>query len=133
MGQKFDRATAPADPGRVADTIVAQFSGKMFTLGADFPNGARPRALAPRDIRTLRARGLGFVEISILLALADRTEKSVTKLFRMRQAGIGWGELARRLGLKDPGSIVESVKATEKGVLQVATDGLPVRREGCDE
>ncbi len=56
----------------------------------------------------------------ILLALSNQSGKSVSDILAMRQSGEGWGELARDLKLKNLGSVIKSVKATEKGVDRVA-------------
>jgi len=46
----------------------------------------------------------------------------VSEILAMRQAGEGWGKLARDLGYKNLGSVVKSVKATEKDVTKVAME-----------
>src|SRR5216684_4638439 len=115
LGQKIDKAAERAAPEQVVDKIVGEFKGKNFT----FDNGGTPRPLAESDVRALRQK-LGFGEISILLALANQSGKSVSDILAMRQSGEGWGELARDLKLKNLGSVIKSVKATEKGVDRVA-------------
>ncbi|PYN82550.1 MAG: hypothetical protein DMD96_05800 [Candidatus Rokuibacteriota bacterium] len=40
----------------------------------------------------------------------------------MRQSGEGWGKLARDLGYNNLGSVVKSVKATDKDVTKVAME-----------
>ena len=46
--------------------------------------------------------------------------KPASAIFAMRKPGEGWGELARDLKLKNLGSVIKTVKATEKGVDRVA-------------
>lgn len=87
----------------------------------------RARALTAQDVQSLRAKGLGFGEISILLALTAKqpdsaTAKSLSDILAMRQAGEGWGKLARDLGYKSLGSVIKSVKATEQSVTRVAME-----------
>jgi hypothetical protein len=115
LGQKIDKAANRATPEQVVDKIVGEFKGKSFTFDA----GGTPRPLAESDVRALRQK-LGFGEISILLALANQSGKSVSDILAMRQSGEGWGELARDLKLKNLGSVIRSVKATEKGVDRAA-------------
>lgn len=121
LGQKIDRAADRAAPEQVVDKIVGEFKGKSFT----FDTGGTPRPLAESDVRALRQK-LGFGEISILLALANQSGKSVSDILAMRQSGEGWGDLARDLKLKNLGLVIKSVKATEKNVDRVALQ----RREG---
>jgi hypothetical protein len=120
-GHKIDRAAAPSDPSRVTSRIVSEWSGTKFTFE---PNSA-PRELTVQDIQKLRQKRLGYGEISILLALTAKqpdpvTAKSLGEILAMRQAGGGWGKLARDLGYKNLGAVLKSVKATAHDVATVS-------------
>lgn len=124
-GQKIDKSATQADPGRVTVKIVDEWKGTKFQFDAT----SAPRELTAQDVQNLRAKGLGFGEITILLALTanqpnSTTAKPLDEILAMRQSGqsgMGWGKLARELGYKNLGEVMKSVKATEKGVTQVAT------------
>lgn len=134
LGQKVDKTADRAAPEKVVDKIAGQFTGDKFACDNKFVQcGTSPlgtlKTLNSQQleslVKTLRTgspgtKGLGFGEISIALALAEKSGKSVNDILAMRQSGTGWGELARNLGLKNLGSVVKSVKATEKDVAQVA-------------
>ncbi len=121
LGHKINKAVADTDANRVTGRIVEEWSGTKFKFDA---TGA-PRELTTQDVENLRAKKLGFGEISILLALAanqtDATNaKSVNEILSMRQSGTGWGELAKELGYKNLGSVVKSVKAADKNLSRFA-------------
>jgi len=123
LTQKIDKSAADRDGGRVTSKIVDEWKGTKFKFD---PNSA-PRELTAQDVQDLRAKKLGFGEISTLLALTAKqpnsaTAKSVNEILAMRQAGEGWGKLARDLGYKNLGSVVKSVKATDKDVTKVAME-----------
>ena len=123
LTQKIDKSAADRDGGRVTSKIVDEWKGTQFKFD---PNSA-PRELTAQDVQDLRAKKLGFGEISTLLALTAKqpnsaTAKSVNEILAMRQAGEGWGKLARDLGYKNLGSVVKSVKATDKDVTKVAME-----------
>ncbi len=118
-GQRIDKAASTADSGRVTERMVDEWKGTTFTFS---PTDSH--RLTAADVQSLRQKGLGFGEISILLALAAKqtsaNPQSVNDILAMRQAGEGWGKIARDLGYKNLGSVLKSVKATEKGVDRVA-------------
>jgi hypothetical protein len=126
LTQKIDKSAADRDGGRVTSKIVDEWKGTKFKFDAN----SAPRELTAQDVRDLRAKKLGYGEISILLALTAKqpnaaTAKSLNEILAMRQSGeggSGWGKLARDLGYKNLGSVVKSVKATEKDVTKVAMD-----------
>ena len=112
-----------SDAGRVTSRIVDEWKGTTFKFDAN----STPSALTAQDVQNLRAKRLGYGEISILLALTAKqpdsaTAKSLNDILAMRQAGEGWGKLARDLGYKSLGSVIKSVKATEKSVTRVAME-----------
>jgi len=116
-GHRIDKASASADSGRVTTKIVDQWKGTQFT----FEKGGTSRELTAKDVQDYRAKGLGYGEISILLALAAKQDgtspKSVNEILAMRQTDkMGWGNVAKALGYKSLGSVKQSVKATETGV-----------------
>ena len=135
VGQKIDKTGAAADSGRVTTRIVDEWKGTKFRFDA---TGA-PRELTAQDVQDLRAKRLGFGEISILLALTAKqtgsTPKSVNEILAMRQKGEGWGKLARDLGYRSLGSVIASVKATDKGLAKVGTERAqqPEKAAGVDK
>ena len=123
-GQKIDKASASADSKHVADKIVDQWKGTLFT----FDKGGAPRELTASRVQDYRAKGLGYGEVSILLALAAKQDgtnpKSVNEILSMRQTDkMGWGNIAKELGYKSLGSVNKSVKATEAAVDRVSATG----------
>ena len=128
LTQKIDKSAADRDGGRVTAKIVDEWKGTKFKFDANADSV--PRELTAQDVRDLRAKKLGYGEISILLALTAKqpnaaTAKSLNEILAMRQSGkggSGWGKLARELGYKNLGSVVKSVKATEKDVTKVAME-----------
>ena len=125
VGQKIDKTAASADDGRVTTRLVDEWKGTKF----QFEAGSQPRALTAQDVQDLRAKGLGFGEISTLLALtAKQTSahpKSVDEILAMRQGHEGWGKIARDLGYKNLGSVISKVKTTDKGLTLVGSDRSP--------
>ncbi|MBI3077101.1 MAG: hypothetical protein HYY85_08995 [Deltaproteobacteria bacterium] len=130
QGQKIDQAAAPAESSRVTARIVDQWRGTSFRFDAT----GTPRPLTAQDVQNLRDKGLGYGEISILLALTAHqpdpaTAKSLNEVLARRQAGMGWGELARELGYRNLGSVIKHAKTTRKGVGQGATPVSPEEPE----
>lgn len=125
VGQKIDKTGAGADSGRVTSRIVDQWKGTKFK----FDNTSAPRELTAQDVQDLRGKRLGFGEISILLALTAKQSstnpKTVDQILTMRESKEGWGKVARDLGYKNLGSVISSVKATDKGVTRVTSDRGP--------
>ena len=133
-GQKIDKASTSADSGHVTGKIVDQWKGTQFT----FEKGGTSRELTAKDVQDYRAKGLGYGEISILLALASKQDgtspKSVNEILAMRQTDkMGWGNIAKTLGYKSLGSVNKSVKATEAGVEKVAGSGKAEKVSGVDK
>lgn len=126
--QKIDQAAGRADAKHVTTNIVEQWQGKTF----DFGDGKGPHALTASDVQSLRQKGLGYGEISILLALANRTGQSTATILQMRQSGMGWGQIAHRFNLK-LGPVISSVKAMEKGMDRVARAEKVDRVEKMDK
>lgn len=123
-GHNVDKASAAADPSRVADHIVDQWRGTQFKFDA----ASQPRELTAQDVQNLRQQKLGYGEISILLALTagqpdPTTAKSLNGILGLRQVGAGWGKIARHLGYPSLGAVNKSVKATEAGVEKVSASG----------
>ncbi len=123
LTQRIDKTAADRDAGRVTSRIVDEWKGTTLKFDA----AGAPRALTAQDVQNLRAKRLGSGEISILFALTAKqpnstTAKSLNDILAMRRAGEGWGKLARDLGYKNLGSVIKSVKATEKSVTRVAME-----------
>ena len=118
-GQRIDKVASTSDSRHVTDRIVDEWKGTTFKFSA-----TDSHQLTAADVQSLRQKGLGFGEISILLALAAKqtstNPKSVNDILAMRTAGAGWGKIAKDLGYKNLGSVLKSVKSAEKGVDRVA-------------
>ena len=118
-GQKMDKVASTADSRHVTDRMVDEWKGTTFKFSA-----SDSHQLTGADVQSLRQKGLGFGEISTLLALAAKqtstSPKSVNDILAMRTAGAGWGKIAKDLGYKNLGSVLKSVKSAEKGVDRVA-------------
>ncbi len=115
QAQKINEAAGRADSAKVTAKIVGEFNGKTF----DFADGKGPRALTTQDVQNLRSQGLGYGEITILLALANRSVQSPNTILQLRQSGMGWGQIAQKYDVK-LGPVIKTVKATEGGVDRVA-------------
>jgi len=114
-GRQVDQSATGSDQGRVTSRIVEQWKGTEFT----FEKGAAARELTAQDVQDYRAKGLGYGEISILLALAakqdSQTPLAVSEIHAMRTTdGMGWGNIAKELGYTSLGSVVSSVKKTDQ-------------------
>ena len=133
-GQKIDKAGTSDESGHVTGKIVDQWQGTQFT----FDKGGTPRELKAEDVQGYRAKGLGYGEISILLALTAKQEgtspKSVNEILAMRQTDkMGWGNVAKALGYKSLGSVNQSVKATEASVEKVSQTNKPEKANKPDK
>jgi hypothetical protein len=128
QAQRVDKAAGRADAKHVTAKIVDEFKGKTF----DFGDGKGARALTVADVQSFRQKGLGYGEISILLALASRTGQSPNAILQMRQSGMGWGQIARHYNVK-LGPVIKSVKATERGVDRVARAEKAERAEKMEK
>ena len=132
-GQKVDKASASANSGHVTAKIVDQWQGTQFR----FDTTTAPRELTAQDVQGYRAKGLGYGEISILLAMAAKQDstspKSVDEILAMRQGKMGWGNIAKELGYKSLGAVQKSVKATEVAVEKVSAGGKPEKVSKVDK
>src|SRR5713101_6380743 len=84
LTQKIDKSAAERDGGRVTSKIVDEWKGTKFKFDAN----STPRELTTQDVRDLRAKKLGYGEISILLALTAKqpnSAKSVSEILAMRR------------------------------------------------
>ncbi len=124
--QKIDKSVAEHDGGHVTAKIVDEWKRTQFKFDAN----SAARSLTARDIQDLRAKKLGYGEISTLLALAaeqpyspySASAKSLRVILTRRQAGDGWGKLARDLGYKNLGPVIASVKGIDRDVTKVAME-----------
>src|SRR5216684_3777242 len=92
LAKGIDKSAADRDAGRVTSRIVDEWKGTTFKFDA---SGA-PRALTAQDVQNLRAKRLGYGEISTLLALTAKqpnAAKSLDQILAMRQAHEGWGKI----------------------------------------
>ena len=57
--------------------------------------------VTPQEIADLRAKNdIGYGGITLLYGLANASGKTVTDIIAMRQQDLGWGDIAKSLGLK---------------------------------
>jgi hypothetical protein len=133
-GAKIDKASASADSGRVTTKIVDQWKGTQFKFDAT----SAPRELTAQDVQDLRQKKLGYGEISTLLALTAKqpdpaTAKPLSEVVAMRRGGMGMGQVAKGLGYRNLGSVINSVKATETSVEKVTASGQTEKTEKADK
>ena len=116
-------AASPDGRRRVAEAIASQFG---------VPDN--------KIVNDLRARRMGYGEVTIALALAqqltkrDRTltqHQALDKLVARRKAAQGWGVVARDLGLK-LGDVISDVKKADKQLAKLDAARL-ARAEGQDK
>ncbi|MGH7392848.1 MAG: hypothetical protein ACREM3_25855 [Candidatus Rokuibacteriota bacterium] len=134
-GQTIDANAAKVGSGRATSKIVEQWKGTSFMFDPD----GTPRELTAQDVQDYRAKGLGYGEISILLALTARQEgtspMSVNEILAMRQTEkMGWGNIARALDYKSLGEVQKAVKATDARVQREAktTEARPEKAARVD-
>ncbi|MBI3635892.1 MAG: hypothetical protein HY216_06695, partial [Candidatus Rokubacteria bacterium] len=113
------RAGTPQGQQRVADAIATQFKVDQTV------------------VNDLRAKNLGFGEVTITLGLAQELVKkdptltqqqAIDKILAQRASGRGWGVIARDMDLK-LGKIVSEVKRVDRRVERVARVEKAERRE----
>ena len=61
-------------------------------------------------VQEMRARGMGWGEIIMVLHLAVQSGHTVDEILAMRDGGLGYGEIARQLGIH-PGDLGKAVAA----------------------
>lgn len=94
---------------RVTETIAKQFG------------------VPDKVVDELRARKMGYGEVTIALALSQQLMKkglgqqqAIDKIVGMRKSGMGWGVVARDLGLK-LGGVISDVKKADKQLAKLDT------------
>lgn len=102
-------AATPDGRRRVTETIAKQFG------------------VPDKVVDDLRARKMGYGEVSIALALSQQLMKkglsqqqAIDKIVGMRKSGMGWGVVARDLGLK-LGGVISDVKKADKQLAKLDT------------
>jgi hypothetical protein len=100
-------AAAPDGRRRVTEAIAGQFG------------------VADKVVDELRARKMGYGEVSITLALSQQLMKTglsqqqaIDKVLGMRKSGMGWGVVARDLGLK-LGRVISDVKRADTQLVKL--------------
>ena len=100
-------AATPDGRRRVTETIAGQFG------------------VADKVVDELRARKMGYGEVSITLALSQQLMKTgltqaqaIDKVVGMRKSGMGWGGVARDLGLK-LGRVISDVKRADTQLVKL--------------
>jgi hypothetical protein len=100
-------AATPDGRRRVTETIARQFR------------------VADKVVDELRARKMGYGEASITLALSQQLMKTgltqpqaIDKVVGMRKSGMGWGVVARDLGLK-LGRVISDVKRADTQLVKL--------------
>lgn len=107
------KVTTPQGQQRVAEAIARQFK------------------VDDKVVSDLRAKNLGFGEVSITLGLSQELmkkdpsltqQRAIDKILAQRASGMGWGQIAHSMDLK-LGKIVSDVKRADKGVERLARPG----------
>src|SRR5438128_11043992 len=68
LTQKIDKSAADRDGGRVTSKIVEEWQRTKFK----FDPNSTPRELTEQDVQDVRAKKLGYEEISTLAALTSK-------------------------------------------------------------
>jgi hypothetical protein len=119
--REIDASASRADSARVSRRIAEEFSAVQVKSSATDPN-ARPLTL--QDVHSLRSKGLGYGEITNLLALYSRQSGStfytIDQIREMKRSGQGWGQIAKVLGIERLGAVRRDVKRTDHAVRALA-------------
>ncbi|MDR7438072.1 MAG: hypothetical protein QN127_10450 [Armatimonadota bacterium] len=95
-------ATAtPAFPQNPGETLILQRINAVYGTAFDDLEGL---------VQKMRTAGMGWGEIIIVLHLAVLSGRSVDQILTMRDGGLGFGEIARALGIH-PGELGKAVAA----------------------
>lgn len=89
---------------------------------------ARQLNVPDKVVNDLRARKMGYGEVTIALALSQQLMKretltqpqAIDRIVSLRKSGHGWGVVARDLGLK-LGDVISDVKKTDKQLAKLDT------------
>jgi len=69
--------------------------------------------VAETDVQSLRDKGLGFGEIGLAVAIAERSGQPLSAVVQERDSGLGWGDIAQKYGFK-LGDVQKKGKDIEK-------------------
>jgi hypothetical protein len=120
--RRVDASASRADAGTVEERLVATFSGVRVKPRPD----AAGEPLSVGHIRTLRARGLGYGEIAIVLALyanqspSTATFRTLEGIADLEQPHRGWGEVARLMYAQSLGAVKRDVRSASLALEKAA-------------
>lgn len=115
--KRIDASASRADATRVSRRIAEEFATVKVKSSATDPG----RPLTVQDVQNLRSKGLGYGEITILLALyshqSGTTFQSIDEILAMKQSGQGWGQIAKGMGYESLGAVMRDVKRVARADL----------------
>lgn len=88
------------------------------------------------DIMDWFCQGFGFGEIDLAYGLSHDTTTPVTDIFALRQQGLGWGEIERRLQVTPTSGVTPAITETSTSDLNgtpTAPEGSPTETTTPDE
>jgi hypothetical protein len=114
-----------ADATRAGATGVEErIAGEFSKLTVRMRPADTPRRFRVADVQHLREQGLRYGEIVIVISLyANRPGnrfRSVEQVVALRQAGQGWGQVAKAMGYDSLGTVLRDVKRGGDAVHAVA-------------
>ena len=112
----IDASAKRVDNTRAAERLAAEFSSVRVRSSAS--DTGRP--LTSADVQALRAKGLGYGEVAIVLSLyahqSGSTFYTLDQVAGLKQRGQGWGRVAKLLGYQSLGAVVRDAKRSAKAV-----------------
>lgn len=132
LGQEKRGSVAPTEVRKQATELQAEtdrLDARAKTVTATSPGNARVITRIADDfdvpesvVRGLRAQGLGFGGVTIVLALAQQLSgpdlplnDAIAQIMSERRAGAGWGQIAHNHELK-LGPVLSAVKRSDKSL-----------------
>lgn len=95
-------------PEKNSDEESAEEESKVLALSKQFNVPASV-------VAGLRAKKMGWGEISHLLVIAQKSGQSVETILKLRESGMGWGEIAHKYHL-NLGEINSEVRAAKRAI-----------------
>ena len=102
------KASTPAGAGEVRTELREKYS------------------VTERELKFLGKQGYTLAEIQYLALLAKQSRKSITNVAALRSKGIGWGVLAKRLGVR-PSALRKLIVKEKMLIKERAKEKPPLR------